>query len=173
MSTFIYSVLSLLNGDYIKETTEVSSAVILNEKVIPRFCRLCRESREEQYGFDFKTLKNDGIHVATNVRDGHPAQKAGLRNGDYIIEVNGKSIEQMEHEAVVNLIFSNLKRVDLLVVEDLKGYKKYRKQHEKVVKPDAAETAASSNEVEFVEIGKSVACSSPVKQLFYFLLYSF
>jgi predicted metalloprotease with PDZ domain len=142
------------------ETVENSSLVSVNEKVIPRFCRLCRDSREEQYGFDFKTLKNDGIHIATNVRDGHPAQKAGLRNGDYIIEVNGKSIEQIEHEAVVTLIFSNYKQVDLLVVEDLKGYKKYRKQHEKAEKRDTIESAAalasagSSSEVELNESGK-------------------
>lgn len=116
-----------------EEVTSNETSVSQNDKIVPRFCRLQRESREDQYGFDFKTLKSEGKHIATNVRDGYPAQKAGLRNGDYILEVNGRSIEGIEHEAVVNLIFSNVKQVDLLVVEDLKGYRKVRKQQEKLM----------------------------------------
>lgn len=114
-------------------------SVVTNDKIVPRFCRLQRGSREDQYGFDFKTLKSEGKHIATNVRDSYPAQKAGLKNGDYILEVNGKSIEGMEHEAVVSHIFSNVKQVDLLVVEDLKGYKKARKQQEKLMQQVIAE----------------------------------
>lgn len=77
-------------------------------------------------------MKSEGKHVANNVRDGFPAKKAGLRNGDYILEVNGKSISGIEHEAVVNLIFSDMKKVDLLVVEDIKGYRKNREKQEKI-----------------------------------------
>ena len=104
-----------------------------------------RDSREDQYGFDFKTLKSEGKHIATNVREGYPAQKAGLRNGDYILEVNGRSIEGIEHEAVVNLIFSNVKQVDLLVVEDLKGYRKARKQQEKLMQQAVSSSSNKDN----------------------------
>lgn len=89
---------------------------------MPRLCRLTRQNRSDQYGFDFKTLKNEGRHVANNVRPGLPADRAGLRDGDYILEVNGSSVEGMEHDAVVNKISSNVNQVDLLVVGDYQGY---------------------------------------------------
>lgn len=92
------------------------------DKALPRLCRLSRQAREDQYGFDFKTLKNEGKHVANNVRPGYPADKAGLRDGDYILEVNGQSVDGIEHDAVVNKISSNPKQVDLLVVSDLNAY---------------------------------------------------
>lgn len=100
---------------------------------MPRLCHLVRLSREEQYGFDFKTLKAEGKHVAINVRDGFPAQKAGLRNGDFIMEVNGIKVESVEHDKIVNLIFTHDNDVDLLVVEDLKGYKAILKAQERAI----------------------------------------
>lgn len=125
---------SLSNDDVnnINNSQEVEYAnVPLVDKATARLCSLTRDSKDGQYGFDFKTLKSEGRHVATNVRDGFPAQKAGLKNSDYILEVNGKSIDGMEHEAVVNLIFANPKQVNLLVVEDYKAYKKSKKDKSK------------------------------------------
>jgi hypothetical protein len=54
----------------------------------------------------------------------------------------------MEHEAVVNSIFSNIKQVDLLVVEDLKGYKKARKQQEKIM----SQVATNSSKIQDVSL---------------------
>ena len=85
-------------------------------------CRLTRASHEAQYAFDFKTLKTEGRHVANNVRPGLPASKAGLRDGDYILEVNGEQIDGMEHDQVVHKISKHPNHVDLLVVADLQGY---------------------------------------------------
>jgi C-terminal processing protease CtpA/Prc len=85
-------------------------------------CRLTRASRDDPYGFDFKTLKTEGRHVANNVRPGLPASKAGLREGDYILEVNGEQIHVMEHDQVVHKISQHPNHVDLLVVGDLQGY---------------------------------------------------
>lgn len=98
------------------------------DKSLPRFCRLTRQSRTDQYGFDFKTLKNEGRHIANNVRPGLPADRAGLRDGDFILEVNGEVLEGMEHDAVVNKISSNPNQVDLLVVGDLQAYLANKKQ---------------------------------------------
>ena len=55
----------------------------LDSTVLPRLCRLTREHRNDQYGFDFKTLKHEGKHIANNVRDGLPAANSGLKEGDY------------------------------------------------------------------------------------------
>ena len=99
------------------------------DKSIPRLCRLTRSNRSDPYGFDFKTLKSEGRHVANNVRPGLPADRAGLRDGDYILEVNGESLEGMEHDAVVNKISKNPNQVDLLVVGDLATMQYRSKQY--------------------------------------------
>jgi predicted metalloprotease with PDZ domain len=67
------------------------------------------------------------------------------------LEVNGRSIEGIEHEAVVNLIFSNIKQVDLLVVEDIKGYKKVRKQQETIM-----QQVATSSSTKFESTNRDV-----------------
>lgn len=89
---------------------------------------MSRESRADQYGFDFKTLKNEGKHVANNVRSDYPADRAGLRDGDFILEVNGESIDSIEHDSVVNKISAQPTQVDLLVVADLNAYLASRPQ---------------------------------------------
>ena len=60
--------------------------------------------------------------MAHKVRPGLPADKAGLRDGDYILEVNGESLNGMEHDAVVGRISSNPNQVDLRVVGDYQSY---------------------------------------------------
>lgn len=105
------------------------------EEILPRLCRLSRKDSNDQYGFDFKTLKSDGMHVAKNVREGLPAHMAGLKEGDYILEVNGESIDGVEHESVVKKISARPSMVDLLAVNDLNAYLTYRnymKQPEEV-----------------------------------------
>ena len=93
-----------------------------SDRGVPRLCRLARGKRDDPYGFDFKTLRTEGRHVANNVKPDHPAYLAGLRDEDYILEVNGEAIAGMEHEAVVARISSNPRQVDLLVVADLAAY---------------------------------------------------
>jgi C-terminal processing protease CtpA/Prc len=61
-----------------------------------------------------------------------PAHQAGLRNGDFILGVNFTPIDSVEHDKVVDLIFSKDKEADLLVIEDLKGYINILSQQEKL-----------------------------------------
>lgn len=89
---------------------------------VPRLCRLVRNSDEEQYGFDFKTLANNGNNVIDNVRSGFPGDKAGLKDRDYILKVNGESIDGLEHDAIVNKIIAFPTHVEFLVVADLNAY---------------------------------------------------
>ncbi len=60
--------------------------------------------------------------MANNVPLGLPASKAGLRKGDYILEVNGEQIHVMEHDQVVHKMCQHPNHLDLLVVADLQGY---------------------------------------------------
>ncbi len=101
------------------------------DRAVARLCRLTRAKREDPYGFDFKTLRAEGRHVANNVKPDHPAHRAGLRDDDYILKVNGEEINGMEHEAVVSRISKNPAAVDLVVVADLAGY--IARQHEQML----------------------------------------
>lgn len=92
-----------------------------------RQIRLLRSSRKEQYGFEFKTLKLDGKHVAVNVTSGSIADKAGLRNGDYILEINDESVSGLWHDAVLMKMSIFSRRLDLLVVNDLTSFIKTRR----------------------------------------------
>ena len=82
--------------------------------------------------------------MANNVRPDFPADKAGLRDGDYILEVNGESIDNTEHDSVVNKISAQPTQVDLLVVADLNSYLANRQQLQQTAKPVVAPTSPAS-----------------------------
>ena len=92
-------------------------------------------------------MKNETKHIATNVRDGFPAQAAGLKNGDFILEINLTPVEALDHEEVVNIMYTKEKEVTLLVVEDLKGYKNILMEQEKIVKPIKSKLTKQSSTV--------------------------
>jgi S1-C subfamily serine protease len=48
---------------------------------------------------------------------GSPAERAGLKDGDKIVEVNGKNVASEDHRAVVTEIKADPTRVQLLVVD--------------------------------------------------------
>ncbi|CAF0708112.1 unnamed protein product, partial [Brachionus calyciflorus] len=87
-----------------------------------RLIHLVRNPTDTQFGFDFKTIKPENRYVASNVQPNLPAHRAGLKDNDYILEVNGESILDIEHDAVVKKIRSKPDQVDLLVITDLDEY---------------------------------------------------
>ena len=86
--------------------------------VLPRLCRLSRIDRKAAYGFGYKAFKNDGLYVVSEVFRDLPASISGLREGDFILEINGESIDGMEHSQVVQLFNTRPTSVDLLVRND-------------------------------------------------------
>jgi len=99
------------------------------EDVLPRLCHLSRNDSSSRYGF---TLKGDGVYVVKNVRDGLPAEVGGLREGDHILEVNGKSIDGIEHGRVLKMLGEGATRVDLLVVNNLNASLNHKNAGEKI-----------------------------------------
>ena len=98
--------------------------------VFPRLCHLSRNDHNNKYGF---TLKGDGVYVAKNVRDGLPAAVGGLREGDHILEVDGESIDGIEHRKVRKKILAEgATTVDLLVVNNLDAYLDHKDAGEKI-----------------------------------------
>lgn len=84
-------------------------------EVLPlRAIRLDRESVEIKYGFEFQTVR--GHHFINRITEDHVAQKAGLKIGDLLREVNGESAESLTHQEVCGLIMADPLRVDLAVI---------------------------------------------------------
>uniref|UniRef100_A0A8C5SQB6 NHERF family PDZ scaffold protein 4 n=1 Tax=Laticauda laticaudata TaxID=8630 RepID=A0A8C5SQB6_LATLA len=82
---------------------------------------------EDGYGFLMKEEISSSGKKAQFLRDveaGLPAEKAGMREGDCLLAVNGEIVEDLDHQEVVSRIRSNNQRVTLLVI-NLEGSKFY------------------------------------------------
>ena len=79
------------------------------------------------YGFNLHAEKGKPGSFIGNVDSGSPAEAAGLRNGDRIIEVNDANVQDETHGEVVTRIKSNPGMVRMLVIEPA-GEKFYKER---------------------------------------------
>ncbi|GFY66627.1 hypothetical protein TNIN_323421 [Trichonephila inaurata madagascariensis] len=85
---------------------------------IPRLCHLIKWADFDGYGFNLHAEKSRTGQFIGKVDDDSPAQLAGLREGDRIIEVNGVNIANENHRQVVERIKSISNETKLLVVDE-------------------------------------------------------
>ncbi|KAH8851251.1 Protein kinase c eta type [Schistosoma japonicum] len=84
--------------------------------------------QRDEYGYGFRVCGNKPVSVH-NVRKDSNAEKAGLKAGDQIVEVNGIMAVDLNHEDVVEQIRSRnqvslrLRRLRYQVVDALTGYR--------------------------------------------------
>ncbi|KAJ6653956.1 hypothetical protein lerEdw1_007588 [Lerista edwardsae] len=81
-----------------------------------RFCCLKKEEGES-FGFWLRQETGNGGHIVRKVTPGGLAHRRGLREGDRILEVNGASVEGVEHFRVVRKIQSSGQQVLLMVLD--------------------------------------------------------
>jgi C-terminal processing protease CtpA/Prc len=84
----------------------------------PRLCHLRKWSDYSGYGFNLHAEKNRPGQYIGKVDPGSPAETAGLREGDRIIEVNGTNIAMENHQQVVERIRSVNNETKFLVVDE-------------------------------------------------------
>jgi hypothetical protein len=82
----------------------------------PRLCHLKKWTNFQGYGFNLQAVKGKPGQFIGKVDPGSPAQSAGLRGGDRIIEVNGNPVSVSSHAEVVEKIKANSDWVKMLVV---------------------------------------------------------
>ncbi|XP_007459427.1 PREDICTED: Na(+)/H(+) exchange regulatory cofactor NHE-RF3 isoform X3 [Lipotes vexillifer] len=78
----------------------------------PRLCYLVKEG--SSYGFSLKTVQGQ---IVKDIDSGSPAEKAGLKNNDLVVAVNGESVESLDHDSVVEMIKKGGDQTSLLVVD--------------------------------------------------------
>ena len=85
-----------------------------------RQCCLKKWDDFDGYGFNirFRGTADEINHQITDIESDSPARKAGLKDGDRIVEVNGHNIEEESHQEVVEKMKNNPKSIRLLVLDD-------------------------------------------------------
>jgi len=83
----------------------------------PRLCHIRKVPNFDGYGFNLHAERGKPGQFIGNVDEGSPAQAAGLRDGDRIVEVNGTNVALENHQQVVERIKAVPDEVRLLVVD--------------------------------------------------------
>lgn len=81
-----------------------------------RLCHVIKSDNFDGYGFNLHADKGKPGQYIGKVDEGSPAEVAGLRQGDRILEVNGVSIHEENHKQVVQRIKARPGETELLVV---------------------------------------------------------
>uniref|UniRef100_A0A8B9ZJR6 PDZ domain containing 1 n=1 Tax=Anas platyrhynchos TaxID=8839 RepID=A0A8B9ZJR6_ANAPL len=92
----------------------------------PRECKVTRK-KQKSYGFSLRIEKDTAGHLIRNVEKNSPAEKAGLKDGDRVLRVNGMFVDKEEHTQVVEIVKNSGKSVVLLVLDEA-SYKKAEKE---------------------------------------------
>lgn len=108
-----------------------------DSKLVPRCCTIGKWADFNGYGFNLHAERGKAGQYIGKVDDDSPAQAAGLKEGDRIVEVNGVNIGNENHSQVVNRIKAGGDSVTLLVVDSETD--KYYKDEKIVVSGDRAE----------------------------------
>lgn len=98
----------------------------------PRLCHIVKWGNFEGYGFNLLAEKSRPGQFIGKIDPDSPAEVAGLKEGDRIVEVNGVNVNQENHKQVVQRIKSVDNETTLLVVD--KECDQYHKDHGIIVK---------------------------------------
>uniref|UniRef100_A0A3Q2YGJ1 Na(+)/H(+) exchange regulatory cofactor NHE-RF n=1 Tax=Hippocampus comes TaxID=109280 RepID=A0A3Q2YGJ1_HIPCM len=96
-------------------TFSISQGKIKRSSLLPRLCHLIKG--EMGYGFNLHSNKAKGGQFVRSVDPHSPAERADVRPGDRLVEVNGMNIEHLRHSEVVAFIKAGEQEVRLLVVD--------------------------------------------------------
>ncbi|XP_029314745.1 Na(+)/H(+) exchange regulatory cofactor NHE-RF3 [Cottoperca gobio] len=85
------------------------------EELKPKLCKM--EKTPGGYGFHLNGIQGlSGQHIKEVVKGG-AADRAGLKDEDIVVEVNGVNVEQSSHEEVVKSISSSSSSLEMLVAK--------------------------------------------------------
>lgn len=91
--------------------------VLPDDAPAPRLCHLIKWPDFDGYGFNLHAERSNPGQFIGKIDEESPAQMAGLKEGDRIVEVNGVNISNENHRQVVERIKSDPLETKLLVVD--------------------------------------------------------
>ncbi|XP_006899603.1 PREDICTED: Na(+)/H(+) exchange regulatory cofactor NHE-RF3 [Elephantulus edwardii] len=87
-------------------------------KLLPHQPRVVEIKKgSDGYGFYLREGPSQKGQIISDIDAGSPADKAGLKNNDLVVAVNGESVESLDHDGVVEMIRKNAEKTSLLVVD--------------------------------------------------------
>jgi Na(+)/H(+) exchange regulatory cofactor NHE-RF1 len=86
----------------------LESKIVLINGTKTRLCHLKKWKDFNGYGFNLHAERSKSIHYIGKVDNNSPAEKAGLKEGDRIVEVNYNNISNENHKQVVKRIRQGL-----------------------------------------------------------------
>lgn len=131
----------------------------------PRLCHVVKRSDFDGYGFNLHAEKGKPGQYIGKVDDNSPAESAGLRQGDRILEVNGQSINSETHKQVVDRIKVIPNHTTLLVINPLADLHSHQQMNiiEKIKKE--AEVKAKAKDAENNNLSKTNGNSEASEKL--------
>jgi len=114
----------------------------------PRYCFIIKRPDFSGYGFNLHAEKSRPGQFIGKVDENSPAEIAGLREGDRIVEVNGINISQENHKQVVQRIKAVPNETKLLVVDKIAD--EYYKKINVMVKSSMPNVLVRSSEDEAI-----------------------
>lgn len=117
------------------------------EQYRPRLCHVVKWPDFQGYGFNLHAEKGKAGQYIGQVDENSPAEAAGLRSGDRIIEVNDVNIGNENHQQVVTRIKAGGDETRLLVVDtDADNWYKVEKRIVRGDLPEVRYISAQRNE---------------------------
>lgn len=108
-------------------------------KAHQRLCHVIKRCNFDGYGFNLHSEKGKPGQYIGKIDDDSPAEAAGLRESDRIIEVNSVNIGTETHKQVVQRIKAMSNEVQLLVIDPIKE-KEILQSHKTVLNATATTT---------------------------------
>ncbi|XP_067614515.1 membrane-associated guanylate kinase, WW and PDZ domain-containing protein 3 isoform X2 [Eurosta solidaginis] len=135
--------------------------IISNSHLPTRLCHIVKRPDFEGYGFSLHSEKVKPGQYIGYVDTNSPAEAAGLKEGDRIIEVNGVYIIHESHKQVVQRIKSISHEVRLLI-EEIIGSNTNKRSDNKILGSRAMKTSRikfdnGSNDIIDISIGIPVS----------------
>jgi len=98
----------------------------------PRLCHIKKWPHFDGFGFTLQTDKKEAVQIIGKIDEGSPAEAAGLKNGDRIIEINGVNVTRENHTQVVERIRAGGEVTNLLVADN--SCQEYHDDHDIVIR---------------------------------------
>ena len=110
--------------ELVEDMAEMALQSMKRRRYAPKLCQIKKSADLANWGF---TLQAESGHYFIYIVEGSPAQDAGLKVGDRIIEINGVNILDDTQDEVVSRIKASNNVMDLLVADD-ETYRYYYEQ---------------------------------------------
>jgi len=124
----------------------------------PRSCEVTKWPEVQGYGFTLHNNKETRLQGIGKVDPGSPAQAAGLKPRDIIIEINGTNVTRETHKQIVERIKSSGESTTFLVVDQ--ECKDYHDQHGNVISSSMPNVVHLSSARNKADSRKSSSASS-------------